>query len=147
MTASLIVMALMVYGGAKWWNVEAASYADDIYQPLHVEAGLKGDTLDLNIKPYVPADKFKRQFRSRANDDFLSDHNHLMHLYAIREPQMDAVFHLHPELADYVVAHEVAHLVELNHSERFWALVEWLYPHWREAKERIERDAATLPRI
>jgi predicted metal-dependent hydrolase len=55
--------------------------------------------------------------------------------------------HLDPELADYVVAHEIAHLVELNHSERFWALVEWLYPHWREARERIERDAATLPRI
>jgi predicted metal-dependent hydrolase len=55
--------------------------------------------------------------------------------------------HLHPELADYVVAHEVAHLIELNHSERFWALVEWLYPHWREARERIERAAATLPRI
>ena len=55
--------------------------------------------------------------------------------------------HLDPELADYVVAHEIAHLVELNPSERFWALVEWLYPHWREAKERIERDAATLPRI
>jgi predicted metal-dependent hydrolase len=55
--------------------------------------------------------------------------------------------HLEPELADYVVAHEVAHLVELNHSERFWALVEWLYPHWREARERIERDAATIPKI
>jgi predicted metal-dependent hydrolase len=55
--------------------------------------------------------------------------------------------HLDPELADYVVAHEVAHLVELNHSDRFWALVEWLYPHWREARSRIERDAATLPRI
>jgi predicted metal-dependent hydrolase len=55
--------------------------------------------------------------------------------------------HLDPELADYVVAHEVAHLVELNHSERFWALVEWLYPHWREARERIERDAATIPKI
>jgi predicted metal-dependent hydrolase len=55
--------------------------------------------------------------------------------------------HLDPELADYVVAHEVAHLVELNHSDRFWALVEWLYPHWREARERIEHDAATIPRI
>ena len=55
--------------------------------------------------------------------------------------------HLEPELADYVVAHEVAHLVELNHSERFWALVEWLYPHWREARERIEQAAATIPRI
>ncbi|HUN69597.1 MAG TPA: SprT family zinc-dependent metalloprotease [Burkholderiales bacterium] len=55
--------------------------------------------------------------------------------------------HLDPELADYVIAHEVAHLVELNHSARFWALVEWLYPHWREARERIERDAASIPKI
>ncbi len=55
--------------------------------------------------------------------------------------------HFDPELADYVVAHEIAHLVELNHSERFWALVEWLYPHWREARERIERGAAAIPRI
>ena len=54
---------------------------------------------------------------------------------------------LDPELGDYVVAHEVAHLVELNHSGRFWALVEWLYPHWREARGRIERAALVLPRL
>ena len=54
---------------------------------------------------------------------------------------------LAPDLIDYVAAHEVAHLVELNHSERFWALVEWLYPHWREAKTRIERAALALPRL
>ena len=55
--------------------------------------------------------------------------------------------HLAPALADYVVAHEVAHLVELNHSGRFWALVQWLYPDWREAREGIERDAATVPTL
>ena len=32
------------------------------------------------------------------------------------------------------VAHEVAHLVEMNHSARFWAVVERLYPDWRSAR-------------
>src|SRR5947208_6604881 len=53
--------------------------------------------------------------------------------------------HLEPRLADYVVAHEVAHLVEMNHSRRFWSLLARLYPGWREARERLELAAATLP--
>jgi predicted metal-dependent hydrolase len=47
--------------------------------------------------------------------------------------------------ADYVVAHEVAHLVELNHSRRFWSVVGELYPAWREARERLELAGASLP--
>lgn len=53
--------------------------------------------------------------------------------------------HLEPALADYVVAHEVAHLVELNHSRRFWSLVSALYPDWRAARERLELAGAALP--
>jgi predicted metal-dependent hydrolase len=48
---------------------------------------------------------------------------------------------LPPAIADYVIAHEVAHLVELNHSPRFWALVESLLPGHVEA--RRELDAMT----
>jgi predicted metal-dependent hydrolase len=55
--------------------------------------------------------------------------------------------HLATELSDYVVAHEVAHLIEMNHSNRFWAIVSTLYPEWREAKERLEREGAALPLI
>jgi predicted metal-dependent hydrolase len=55
--------------------------------------------------------------------------------------------HLEPVLADYVVAHEVAHLVELNHSKRFWNLLARLYPDWREARERLELAGASLPII
>jgi len=55
--------------------------------------------------------------------------------------------HLAPALVDYVVAHEVAHLVEMNHSKRFWHVVESLYPDWRTARARLEREGAALPLI
>jgi hypothetical protein len=55
--------------------------------------------------------------------------------------------HLEPALADYVVAHEVAHLIELNHSKRFWSLLARLYPDWRAARERLELAGASLPII
>lgn len=50
---------------------------------------------------------------------------------------------LPPELADYIIAHEVSHLREMNHSAKFWATVASLYPAYREAEKRL-RDMAPL---
>lgn len=52
--------------------------------------------------------------------------------------------HLPPRLAHYVVAHEVAHLVELNHSPRFWAIVDTLFPGHREARRELGEWTALL---
>jgi predicted metal-dependent hydrolase len=52
--------------------------------------------------------------------------------------------HLPPRLAQYVVAHEVAHLVELNHSSRFWAIVEALFPGHVEARRELGDWTALL---
>ncbi|THF64072.1 M48 family metallopeptidase [Pseudothauera nasutitermitis] len=57
------------------------------------------------------------------------------------------LIHLPAELIDYVVAHEVAHLLEMNHSARFWSLVESLYPDWRAARARLREAGAGLPNI
>ena len=51
---------------------------------------------------------------------------------------------LPPHLAEYVVAHEVAHLVELNHSLRFWALVETLLPGHAALRRELEDWTALL---
>lgn len=48
---------------------------------------------------------------------------------------------------DYVVAHEVAHLKELNHSPRFWALVERLTPHRDAAVEWLRVNGPALLRV
>lgn len=42
------------------------------------------------------------------------------------------------EAIDYVVLHEVAHLKELNHSKRFWAIVEKYMPDYKERKRILK---------
>jgi len=52
---------------------------------------------------------------------------------------------LAPEaVLDYVVAHEVAHLVHLNHSPRFWKLAGQLTPDMAGAKAWLSRNSAEL---
>jgi predicted metal-dependent hydrolase len=51
---------------------------------------------------------------------------------------------LPPALAEYVVAHEVAHIVELNHSGRFWALVERLLPGHATLRRQLDDWTALL---
>ncbi|HEV2301110.1 MAG TPA: SprT family zinc-dependent metalloprotease [Stellaceae bacterium] len=44
----------------------------------------------------------------------------------------------------YVVAHEVAHLAEMNHGRRFWQIVERLSPRSAEARAWLRRNRSTL---
>ncbi|HQW19130.1 MAG TPA: SprT family zinc-dependent metalloprotease [Rhodocyclaceae bacterium] len=55
------------------------------------------------------------------------------------------LIHLPLTLIDYVVAHELAHLQEMNHSPRFWNVVESLYPDWRMARQELKVRGAEVP--
>jgi predicted metal-dependent hydrolase len=45
---------------------------------------------------------------------------------------------------DYIIYHELMHLLEMNHSSRFWARVEEVCPGWQEAERWIKRNGALV---
>jgi predicted metal-dependent hydrolase len=51
-----------------------------------------------------------------------------------------------PFVLDYLAAHEVAHLVEMNHSRAFWKLVERICPHMTRAKTWLDAHGTALHR-
>lgn len=51
-----------------------------------------------------------------------------------------------PEVLDYVAAHEVAHLAEMNHSPAFWAVVSRLMPGYGTQRAWLRREGGALHR-
>jgi predicted metal-dependent hydrolase len=48
------------------------------------------------------------------------------------------------DILDYLAAHEVAHLREMNHSPRFWKLVEDTCPHTKQSRAWLKAHGAIL---
>jgi predicted metal-dependent hydrolase len=58
------------------------------------------------------------------------------------------LMHFPIDVIDYVIAHELAHLREMNHSPRFWAQVSQLLPGFESARDVLrQHDPASLPRF
>jgi hypothetical protein len=94
---ALAFAMVAVYGAGHWWNVEAAEYSSELYHASDLRTTIKDDVLDLRIGDPIPAkDGQPTTWKPLKLGRLLIDHGHYMHLYAIREPEMDAVFHLHP---------------------------------------------------
>jgi hypothetical protein len=102
---SAIITACVVVGvlwyGAGWWNSQALAYGETVFKPLNMRATVQGTSLLLHLTDpgWIGSDlgNFAALPASRSVDDLVPDHQHLMHLYMIRQPGMDVVLHLHPE--------------------------------------------------
>lgn len=49
-----------------------------------------------------------------------------------------------PEIIEYIVAHEVCHLVHMNHSNQFWSLVERLIPDYKDRRTWLRKNGMRL---
>ena len=52
-----------------------------------------------------------------------------------------------PHIINYVICHELAHLKQMNHSAKFWAVVEQLYPNYKLAEKELKALSPQLHRL
>lgn len=54
------------------------------------------------------------------------------------------LIHFSPTVIDYVVAHELAHLKEMNHSPKFWQVVASIFPDYENARAQLKQPLPIL---
>ncbi|MBQ7215172.1 MAG: M48 family metallopeptidase [Synergistaceae bacterium] len=69
-----------------------------------------------------------RNMRTRWGSCNTRDHRILLNLQLVKRPY---------ECLEYVVIHELVHLLERNHTRRFWSLVEKFCPNWKSARDLL----------
>ena len=99
----VVVVLIIVYRQRATWNVEAATYKRnvDLLKPPQAETKLL-DGNRLVIRPagplMVPLVGQNQPASAVKMDELIPDHGHAMHLFLIRLPGMEKMWHLHPDL-------------------------------------------------
>jgi hypothetical protein len=91
MLCASIVLVFALWRGAVWWGEDDVSNRQKLFKPLRIQLTLSTPgQMDLRITD-------PGWLALRKLDDLVPDHGHLMHFFLVRWPEMDRVYHLHPE--------------------------------------------------
>src|ERR1700691_859931 len=105
MMVTAVLVVAMLFLGKAWWGVNAADFQRrvDFFKPPPAALQLvDGHRLEIRVdRTNVPSER--ANLRSPAYlrlNEVIPDHGHLMHLFLLRVPELNAMWHLHPEPAD-----------------------------------------------
>jgi len=89
-----LAVVVLVYLGKIWWDAEAKEYQRGVnfFKPPKAQITLEGNRLLIRAK-----DQGDRWHHYVKLQSLVPDHNHLMHLFLIRVPELDHMWHLHPD--------------------------------------------------
>lgn len=110
MGASAAIVALALFGGSKWWNLEDRRFTDSIYKPLtsatsiNAMAGVPELELRITDSSWIMRNdtSWLRGHHSRHWSPLILDHGKLVHVFMIRDGDLAAFAHLHPTTIDSV---------------------------------------------
>jgi len=102
----------------NWYRVRAREVFDRRLEDV------VSKTLWINEKPSIRLLSMQTQWGSCSPKGQLTLNPHL-----VKAPR---------ECIDYVLLHELCHIAEHNHSERFYRLMKQVMPHWKKVKERLD---------
>ena len=119
MTIMTILVVLIGWGGLSWWDADAAAHARlaGFFKSPRCAATVVGKLLV--VRPSDPL-----WLENEKIEELVPDHGHIMHLFLVRAPGLDRLWHLHPLRTDHGTFELKLPTVEAGHYAIFADLVD-----------------------
>ncbi len=119
MAITTVLVGLIFWGAFTWWNADANAYATlaKFYRSPKCAATLDGNRLSIR-----PSDEI--WLKNESVEALIPDHGHIMHLFLLRTPGFDRLWHLHPDRTERGTFDKDLPSMEAGHYEVFADVVD-----------------------